>query len=225
LAPAVVAGLAGLAVQVASAGWCLACAGGQAVAWLVQVLAPAVVAGLAGLAVQVASAGWCLACAGGQAVAWLMQVARLHLPARVAVAMVVCTLSLAWWNVYGSRKRPALSSCSGHSFTMYHGTSEGAARSIESAGFRPSTGGMLGRGVYVSRDIQKARAYGSVILRCRVDVGKVKRIDRQGHPLQQSWHGSYDSAWVPPQCGMVPSGLAETSVLNPSRIRVLGRVF
>ena len=61
---------------------------------------------------------------------------------------------------------------------MYHGTTRQNADSIEKEGFRPSTGGMLGSGVYLSRDITKAETYGQVVFECLVDVGRVKRIDR-----------------------------------------------
>lgn len=111
----------------------------------------------------------------------------------------------------------------GKVYTMFHGTSPEAARSIRAGGFRPSSGGMLGAGVYLSRDERKARAYGSVILMCRVSVGKVKCINSQGHPLQKSWqqHG-YDTAWVPPNCGMVASGLEEDCIADPKRIQIIG---
>lgn len=118
--------------------------------------------------------------------------------------------------------RAPIAARSGPAYTMYHGTSAVAAVQIRREGFRPSSGGMLGAGVYVSRDVQKARNYGPVVLTCRVWIGKVKRIDRQGHPLQKSWHSAgYDTAWVPPNCGMVPSGLEEDCVFDPSRIEVL----
>ncbi|XP_078516565.1 uncharacterized protein LOC144781534 [Lissotriton helveticus] len=114
-------------------------------------------------------------------------------------------------------------------FIMYHGTSVPAAFSILNNGFKPSQGGMLGRGVYVSRDIRKAQAYPldipadeRVVLKLKVRVGKVKKIDRQGHPLQQTWHEhGYDTAWVPPNCGMVPSGLEESCVWDPKRIKIV----
>jgi len=124
--------------------------------------------------------------------------------------------------VYTSRFERA----SGQTYTMYHGTSASNAQSIRRSGFRPSTVGMLGPGVYLSRDKRKAQAYakahGDVILTCRVSVGKVKCINRQGHPLQQTWHQhGYDSAWVPPNCGMVASGLEEDCVWDPQRIQIL----
>ncbi|KAK7143509.1 hypothetical protein R3I93_014615 [Phoxinus phoxinus] len=78
---------------------------------------------------------------------------------------------------------------SGHVYTMYHGTSMEAAKKIRKVGFRQSDDGMLGRGVYLSRDLQKAcryplnlREHQRVVLKVEVNVGKVKKIDRQGHP-------------------------------------------
>ncbi|XP_017538551.1 grass carp reovirus (GCRV)-induced gene 2q [Pygocentrus nattereri] len=115
-------------------------------------------------------------------------------------------------------------------YTMYHGTTLSAALQIKRYGFRRSTGGMLGAGVYVSRSFHKASHYPLykqpgqrlAVLKLSVSVGKVKKINRQGHPLQKTWHLSgYDTAWVPPNCGMVPSGLEEDCVWEPRRIRVL----
>ncbi|XP_056325288.1 grass carp reovirus (GCRV)-induced gene 2q [Danio aesculapii] len=114
-------------------------------------------------------------------------------------------------------------------YIMYHGTTMANAVLIQFRGFQPSSNGMLGPGVYVSRSRQKAARYPLcnrgqplAILKLSVRVGKVKKIDRQGHPLQKSWHQhGYDTAWVPPNCGMVPSGLEEDCVYDPSRIKVL----
>ena len=94
---------------------------------------------------------------------------------------------------------------------------------------------MLGEGVYLSRDVTKAAHYpldvaaddyeNRVILECLVHVGKVKRIDSANHPMQKTWMIlGYDTAWVPPACGMVPSGLEEDCVWSPDRIIVLRRV-
>ncbi len=114
-------------------------------------------------------------------------------------------------------------------YIMYHGTSREAAEIIKRSGFRQSSGGMLGRGIYLSRDLQKASKYPldllesqRVVLRVRVDVGKVKKIDYQGHPLQKTWHDhGYDTAWCPPNCRMVPSGLEEDCVWETNRITVI----
>lgn len=119
---------------------------------------------------------------------------------------------------------------SGRHYTMYHGTNVQAARHIIQHGFRQSRDGMLGPGVYVSRNQKKAERYplnshvtDRVVLKLSVDCGKVKRIDKDNHPMQKTWHSNgYDTAWVPPKCGMkaVPSGLEEDCVWDPKRIEV-----
>lgn len=117
-------------------------------------------------------------------------------------------------------------------YTMFHGTSVASARLILANGISKSTKGMLGPGVYVSRDRKKAERYplnssasDRVVLQLRVRVGRVKRIDKDNHPMQYSWnsHG-YDTAWVPPKCGMkaVPSGLEEDCVFDEKRVTVSG---
>ncbi|KAJ8347544.1 hypothetical protein SKAU_G00261330 [Synaphobranchus kaupii] len=120
---------------------------------------------------------------------------------------------------------------SGRLYTMYHGTKVQTARDIIKQGFQKSSDGMLGPGVYISRNQKKAERYplrspvtDRVVLKLRVDTGKVKRIDTDNHPMQKTWHSQgYDTAWVPPNCGMrsVPSGLEEDCVWDPSRIEVI----
>lgn len=115
-------------------------------------------------------------------------------------------------------------------YAMYHGTTVAHTRLILANGFQPSSGGMLGKGVYVSRDKTKAQRYplnskfgDRVVLELRVRVGRVKRIDRDNHPLQYTWNAQgYHTAWVPPNCGMksVPSGLEEDCVFDPARVKV-----
>ncbi|KAK2837418.1 hypothetical protein Q5P01_014630 [Channa striata] len=117
-------------------------------------------------------------------------------------------------------------------YTMYHGTSVANARFIIANGFKQSSRGMLGQGVYVSRNKRKAANYplksnasDRVILELLVRVGRVKRIDKDNHPLQLTWHTKgYDTAWVPPKCGMkaVPSGREEDCVFDPKRVKVVG---
>uniref|UniRef100_A0A3Q4GRC4 Poly [ADP-ribose] polymerase n=1 Tax=Neolamprologus brichardi TaxID=32507 RepID=A0A3Q4GRC4_NEOBR len=117
-------------------------------------------------------------------------------------------------------------------YVMYHGTTSANARSILASGFRRSSGGMLGRGVYLSRDLEKASRYpidhpedDRVVIKVRVNVGKVKAINRQNHPLQKTWHDhGYDTAWVPPNCGMVKSGLEENCVWDPERITIIDTI-
>lgn len=106
----------------------------------------------------------------------------------------------------------------------FHGTTAENARSIEASGFRPSAIGMLGSGVYFSRDLHKAMAYGSSdgkILQVRVRVGKICIVDHQGHDRQHSWRSDFDTAWVPARCGMVGSGLEEGCVKDASRVELV----
>ncbi len=70
--------------------------------------------------------------------------------------------------------------------------------------------------------MEKAKAYGPVVLRLLVYLGRVAKITCQGHPLQKSWHAFYGTAWVPPNCGMVPSGLEENCIKSPGQVKVLG---
>ncbi|XP_065821014.1 uncharacterized protein [Labrus bergylta] len=121
-------------------------------------------------------------------------------------------------------------------YVMYHGTTSEAARSIMAKGFQQSSGGMLGPGVYLSRDLEKARRYpidhpeyDRVVIKVVVNVGKVIAINKQGHPRQKTWHDSrygevFDTAWVPPNCGMVPSGLEEDCVWDPNRIKIISAI-
>ncbi|XP_028839527.1 GCRV-induced gene 2o [Denticeps clupeoides] len=120
---------------------------------------------------------------------------------------------------------------SGRVYTMYHGTHTRDAPAIISRGFRRSADGLLGAGVYVSRNIRKAECYplgahqnDRVVLKLSVRVGRVKRIDRDHHPQQKSWHqDGYDCAWVPPNCGVsaIKSGREEDCVWDPGRIAVV----
>mmetsp|Transcript_15339 Transcript_15339/g.34838 ORF Transcript_15339/g.34838 Transcript_15339/m.34838 type:complete len:319 (-) Transcript_15339:65-1021(-) len=67
----------------------------------------------------------------------------------LAVALVVVGLAATIWS-----QRP-------HRFTAYHGTTMAAARLIQRHGFKASTVGCLGAGVYVveERDINKAKRF------------------------------------------------------------------
>nr|UUW46981.1 Gig2-3 [Platichthys stellatus] len=114
-------------------------------------------------------------------------------------------------------------------YVMYHGTTRACATAIRKSGFRQSSGGMLGRGVYLSRDLEKAcrypldhPEYDRVVIKVKVRVGKVIAINRQNHPFRETWydHG-YDTAWVPADCGMVKSGLEEDCVWDPARIKII----
>ncbi|KAJ3601168.1 hypothetical protein NHX12_032141 [Muraenolepis orangiensis] len=114
-------------------------------------------------------------------------------------------------------------------YIMYYGTTRDIADVIMREGFRQSNDGTLGRGVYLSRDLNKASRYPiglpeaqRVVLRVEVNVGKVIAIYR-GHPRQKNWHDGrckevFDTAWCPPDCGMM--GLEEICVWDPNSITV-----
>ncbi|NP_001265760.1 grass carp reovirus (GCRV)-induced gene 2h [Danio rerio] len=132
---------------------------------------------------------------------------------------------------------PCLESCTapeeGKDYIMYHGTSIKAAMNIFSEGFLQSEDGMLGCGVYLSRDLQKASRYPldlpekeRVVLKVKVNVGRVKIVDHQDHTLKKTWHDhGYDTAWCPPNCGMVSSGLEEDCVWDPKQITVVDMIL
>ncbi|MEE6484784.1 hypothetical protein FKM82_014028 [Ascaphus truei] len=117
----------------------------------------------------------------------------------------------------------------GKIYVMFHGTTVEFAKEIIKNGFNQSEDGKLGRGVYVSRDKVKAARYpwkrdkiDQVILKLRVNVGKVMTIDYEGHPLQETWHDNgYDTAWVPECSGMDRSGLEWNCIWDPRRIKVV----
>ncbi|XP_064424763.1 uncharacterized protein LOC135352571 [Latimeria chalumnae] len=123
----------------------------------------------------------------------------------------------------------------GGSYTMYHGTYLRSAKDIISNGFKPSRDGLLGAGVYISRDINKAMCYpvktdkkDKVVFKLKVRVGKVKKIDSDNHPLQKSWHqNGYDTAWVPPKSNIttIKSGREEDCVWDPKRITIADIAF
>ncbi|KAM7387477.1 hypothetical protein PAMA_009882 [Pampus argenteus] len=120
----------------------------------------------------------------------------------------------------------------GKKYVMYHGTTSTNAEAILASGFRQSKDGMLGPGVYLSRDLEKASRYpikhpesDRVVIKVSVKVGKVIAINHQGHPCQTTWHDyGFDTAWVPPGCGMVKSGLEENCVWDPNRIRIIDTI-
>lgn len=110
-------------------------------------------------------------------------------------------------------------------FIFYHSTTDpDAAESILRNGFRKSSGqgNMLGEGIYVAKDLRKALPYGPITFKLLVSTGRIIKIDRQGHPMQKSWQHQYNSAWVPPNCGMVQSGLQENCIRDPQQIMILG---
>eukprot|EP01045_Picozoa_sp_COSAG04_P013567 COSAG04_NODE_968_length_9110_cov_6.799911_5_plen_1619_part_00 len=105
---------------------------------------------------------------------------------------------------------------------FYHGTSLDAAIKIQQTGrFRPSTGGMMGKGVYMANAIRKTEGYmkskglahGGVLLKLKVDLGRCKRVTSSG----SSWIAEgYDSVWWDKG-----SNMNENCVKDPSKIEII----
>ena len=99
---------------------------------------------------------------------------------------------------------------------MYHGTThEVAALVLASRLLHPSDKGLLGEGVYVTADINKALRYGPAVIECAVYPGRTLTVARRFHPQQKNWraHG-YDSAWIPPNAFVSTSRRAEEAAAN-----------
>lgn len=145
------------------------------------------------------------------------------------------TVVFSGWKAVKDRSKSLSSDqepTTGRVYTMYHGTHLKNAETIIRNGLVPSKDGLLGPGIYVSRNIDKAKCYppntdknDKVVFKLKVRVGKVKKIDCDHHPLQKSWHqNGYDCAWVPPQSNIssIKSGREEDCVWDPARITLVG---
>lgn len=118
---------------------------------------------------------------------------------------------------------------SNKTYVMYHGTTSKNAESILASGFRPSSDGQLGQGVYLSRDLRNALRYpyghppsDKVVIQALVDVGKVVTINFLNHLCQKTWHDlGFDTANVPPNSGVLCSDLEEDCIWDPNRIRII----
>ena len=108
-------------------------------------------------------------------------------------------------------------------FVMYHATKRQNLASIVKNGFKLSTIGMLGPGIYLSRDINKTRAYGDVCLKVLVYTGKTVKVHSSDN--QGSWRGSFDSAYLPPNNNVVASGFDETCVKSNKQVNILGIAY
>ena len=125
-------------------------------------------------------------------------------------------------------KRPVLvktdASGTHHRFyVMYHATKKENVSSILADGFRESTGGMLGPGLYVSRDIDKTRAYGDVCFKLLVYIGITKlmaEVDTSG-----DWRSHHHSAYLPPNNNVVASKREETCLKSAKQARILGIAY
>eukprot|EP00438_Fugacium_kawagutii_P018681 Skav217886 [mRNA] locus=scaffold67:153127:154440:+ [translate_table: standard] len=94
--------------------------------------------------------------------------------------------------------------------TVFHGTSKEAAKAILKEGFNPSKDGLLGKGVYVTTDPSKAKAFAGKdgdVLRVAANLGHVQTVDARAarkHGFSETaWHKTHDAAFVPqggPHC-------------------------
>ena len=108
-------------------------------------------------------------------------------------------------------------------FVMYHATKSHNVASILKNGLKPSTGGLLGPGIYVSRDINKTRAYGGVCFKLLVYTGNTVTVDAADN--QGSWRSSFDSAYLPPNNRVVKSRREETCVKSSDQVKILGIAY
>lgn len=111
---------------------------------------------------------------------------------------------------------------------MYHGTSRKACMDILKNGFVVSSSGTLGSGVYVSKNIEKAKKYvrhknneRGVILKVEVDTGLVKKIYKIDHYCRKNWKTyGYDSAWTPSGSGVSIGNFEEFCISDPQKVKV-----
>lgn len=100
---------------------------------------------------------------------------------------------------------------SNRGFWAYHGTSKANAEKIMKDGFKTSSNGMLGKGVYVSRDLEKAecfaRSHNGIrkedghIVSVWVEPGQVATVDASSgssSAARQAWRGAgFNTAFTP----------------------------
>jgi len=117
-------------------------------------------------------------------------------------------------------------------FVMYHSTDARNVESILSEGFKVSemkSHLVLGSGLYVSRDLDKAAPYGPVTFKLLVYPGKTKSMIDEDDPLKTSWQQEFSSAWIPPNIPNIhhpslPHHKEETCVKSSAQVRILGLV-
>jgi len=115
-------------------------------------------------------------------------------------------------------------------FVMYHATLAQHVTSIINNGFRNSQGSVnshggnlvLGDGLYVSKDKNKAEPYGEVCFKLLVYPGKAFGVYDGNDPEKTTWNKNYSSAWVPPNATNWHSDKEETCVKSTHQVRILG---
>lgn len=108
------------------------------------------------------------------------------------------TLKHLWiqlFNYYSSFRKNTPPATTGN-VVMYHGTTKESALAILRHGFLPSRRGILGPGVYLSRDRGKAVGFADpILITVKVDVGRCLEVQTGKN---RSWHqNGFDSAWIP----------------------------
>ena len=115
-------------------------------------------------------------------------------------------------------------------YVMYHATPVRNVKNILDNGFKLSTGGIQGPGLYLSMDTDRSRGYGvkrpgdrGVCFKVLVYTGKTKKtsqVDTTG-----SWRNDFDTAFLPSKNTVVKSGKEETCVKSTDQVRILGVAY
>jgi len=117
---------------------------------------------------------------------------------------------------------------------MYHSTrNPDNVWTILQSGFNISQRGekgnpnlLLGDGLYVSKDIEKTLAYGSVCFKLLVYPGKTFMVqDDTTKEERVGWQKDHSSAWIPAGSKVHGSGQEETCVKSTAQVRVLGIAY
>ena len=110
--------------------------------------------------------------------------------------------------------------------TLYHGTDGQNAVSILSGGLRASTVGRLGPGVYLTDDLDIAKAVAAhkgcqFVVTVKADVGKAK--DYGPGPTDAGWNANFDSATAthPPWPGVSQTVFTEFCIADVARVTVV----
>ena len=83
----------------------------------------------------------------------------------------------------------------------WHGTDFDSAMNIKVDGFKVSIDGLLGKGVYISRDITKAMEFAKsklrpTLIKLKVKNGKIINIGEH-QDFKKRWHSDFDIAYIP----------------------------
>ena len=108
-------------------------------------------------------------------------------------------------------------------YVMYHATPASNVESILANSFCESTGGMLGPGLYVSRDIDKTRYYSDVCFKLLVYTGKTRELSTKD--TSGSWRSEFDTVYIPPNNDVVKNKREEFCLKSAKQARILGIAY